>query len=58
MATFKCGSSRDLIHNRLCNAYVPAEQTIVASVMGVILVFSGLLFRSFGKDDDKYRKSK
>jgi hypothetical protein len=38
--------------------HVPPEQTIVASVMGGILVFSGLLFRSFGKDDDKYRKSK
>jgi hypothetical protein len=38
--------------------HVTAEQTIVASVMGGILVFSGLLFRSFGKDDDKYRKFK
>ena len=38
--------------------HVPPEQTIVASIMGGILVFSGLLFRSFGKEDDKYRTSK
>jgi hypothetical protein len=30
-----------------------AEQTIVASALGSIMVFSALLFRSFGKDDDK-----
>ena len=29
-----------------------AEQTIVASALS-IMVFSALLFRSFGKDDDK-----
>jgi hypothetical protein len=38
--------------------HVPPEQTIVASIMGGILVFSGLLFRSFGKEEDKYRTSK
>jgi hypothetical protein len=33
---------------------VPLEQTLVASALAAILVFSGLLFRSFGKDREKY----
>lgn len=38
--------------------HVPAEQTIVASALGSIMVFSVLLFRSFGKDDDKISRYK
>jgi hypothetical protein len=33
---------------------VPQQQTIAASALAGILVFSGFLFRSFGKDKDKY----
>ena len=35
---------------------VPQEQTIAASVLAGILVFSGFLFRSFGKEKVKYRQ--
>jgi hypothetical protein len=35
---------------------VPQEQTIAASVLAGILVFSGFLFRSFGKEIGKYRR--
>jgi hypothetical protein len=35
---------------------VPPEQTIVASALGGIMVFSVLLFRSFGKDDNNVLK--
>lgn len=35
---------------------IPQEQTIVASAFAGILVFSGFLFRSFGKDKDKFQK--
>ena len=35
---------------------VPQEQTIAASALAGILVFSGFLFRSFGKEKGKYRK--
>jgi hypothetical protein len=34
----------------------PQEQTIVASAFAGILVFSGFLFRSFGKDRDRFQK--
>ncbi len=34
--------------------HVPLQQTIAASVVAGIMVFSGLLFRSFGKDKEKY----
>jgi hypothetical protein len=36
---------------------IPQEQTIAASALAGILVFSGFLFRSFGKDKNRYRKS-
>jgi hypothetical protein len=35
---------------------VPQEQTILAAGISAIIVFSGLLFRSFGKDKARYRK--
>jgi hypothetical protein len=35
---------------------IPQEQTIAASAIAAIIVFSGLLFRSFGRDKTKYRK--
>ena len=35
---------------------VPQEQTIAASALAAAIVFSGLLFRSFGKDKTKYGK--
>ncbi|MDQ4056847.1 MAG: hypothetical protein M3156_05455 [Thermoproteota archaeon] len=35
---------------------IPQEQTIAASALAGILVFSGFLFRSFGKEKDKYRR--
>ncbi len=35
---------------------IPQEQTIAASVLAGILVFSGFLFRSFGKEKGKYRR--
>jgi hypothetical protein len=34
---------------------VPQHQTIAASALAGIMVFSGFLFRSFGKDMHKYR---
>ena len=34
----------------------PQEQTIAASALAAAIVFSGLLFRSFGKDKTKYGK--
>ena len=33
---------------------IPQEQTIAASALAGILVFSGFLFRSFGKEKGKY----
>jgi hypothetical protein len=35
---------------------IPQQQTIAASALAGILVFSGFLFRSFGKDKDRYRE--
>ena len=35
---------------------IPQEQTIAASALAGILVFSGFLFRSFGKEKGKYRR--
>jgi hypothetical protein len=35
---------------------IPQEQTIAASAIAAAIVFSGLLFRSFGKDKTRYRK--
>jgi predicted amidohydrolase len=35
---------------------IPQEQTIATSALAAIIVFSALLFRSFGKDKAKYRK--
>ena len=35
---------------------IPQEQTIAASDLAAAIVFSGLLFRSFGKDKTKYGK--
>ena len=35
---------------------IPQEQTISASALAAIMVFSGFLFRSFGRDREKYRK--
>jgi hypothetical protein len=33
---------------------IPVERAIVASALTAILVFSGALFRSFGKEKDRY----
>jgi hypothetical protein len=35
---------------------IPQEQTIAASALAGMLVFSGFLFRSFGRDKGKYRR--
>jgi hypothetical protein len=35
---------------------IPQPQTIAATALVGILVFSGLLFRSFGKDKERYQK--
>ena len=35
---------------------IPQEQTIAASALAAIMIFSGFFFRSFGKDKGKYRK--
>ena len=35
---------------------IPPEQTIAASARAAIIVFSGLLLRSYGKVKAKYRK--
>lgn len=35
---------------------IPQQQTISASALAGFLVFSGFLFRSFGKDKDRYRE--
>ena len=35
---------------------IPQEQTIAASAIAAVIVFSGLLFRSFGRDKTKYGK--
>ena len=35
---------------------IPQQQTIAASALAATIVFSGLLFRSFGKDKTKYGK--
>lgn len=35
---------------------IPQEQTIAASALAAAIVFSGLLFRSFGKAKTKYGK--
>jgi hypothetical protein len=34
----------------------PQQQTIAATAFAAILVFSGLLFASFGRNRDKYQK--
>jgi hypothetical protein len=34
---------------------IPQGQTIAASALAAIMVFSGLLFRSFGRDKTKNR---
>ena len=36
-------------------ASIPLERAIVGSALTAILVFSGMLFRSFGKEKDRYR---
>ena len=33
---------------------IPQQRTIAATALAGILVFSGFLFRSFGKDEKKY----
>jgi hypothetical protein len=33
---------------------IPLERALVGSVLAAILVFSGILFRSFGKEKDRY----
>ncbi len=33
---------------------IPQEQTIASSALVAIIVFTGLLFRSFGKDKTRY----
>jgi hypothetical protein len=35
---------------------IPQEQTIAASAIAAVIVLSGLLFRSFGRDKTKYGK--
>ena len=34
---------------------IPPERAAVGSVLTAILVFSGVLFRSFGKEKDRYK---
>ena len=58
MVTFKRGGCVAISFVIAFIMHVPAEQTIVASALGSIMVFSALLFRSFGKDDDKISKYK
>jgi len=36
--------------------HIPQEQTIAASAITAIIVFSGLLFGSYGRDKTKYGK--
>jgi hypothetical protein len=36
--------------------HIPQEKAVSASALAAIMVFSGFLFRSFGRDRDKYRK--
>jgi hypothetical protein len=38
--------------------HIPQEQTIIATALVGVLVFSGFLFRSFGVDRERYRKTK
>jgi hypothetical protein len=33
---------------------IPLERAIVGSALTAVLVFSGMLFRSFGKEKDRY----
>ena len=35
---------------------LPIDRTIIASSLAAIMVFSGLFFRSFGKDSDNYKE--
>lgn len=35
---------------------VPLERAIVGSALTAILVFSGMFFRSFGKEKDRYER--
>ena len=35
---------------------LPLDRTVVASALAAIMVFSGLFFRSFGKDRDQYKE--
>lgn len=37
-------------------AGISQQQTIAATALAGILVFSGFLFRSFGKDKERYQK--
>lgn len=37
-------------------AGISQQQTIAATAIAGILVFSGFLFRSFGKDKERYQK--
>jgi hypothetical protein len=37
---------------------IPQDQTIIATALVGVLVFSGFLFRSFGVDREKYRKKR
>lgn len=37
---------------------VPMERAIIATGLLVLLIFSGFLFRSFGKEKDRYGKDK
>jgi hypothetical protein len=34
---------------------LPPDRAIVASALAAIMVFSGLFFRSYGKDSDNYK---
>lgn len=34
---------------------IPSERAAMGPVLTVILVFSGVLFRSFGKEKDRYK---
>jgi hypothetical protein len=37
-------------------AGISQQQTIAATALAGILIFSGFLFRSFGKDKERYQK--
>jgi hypothetical protein len=52
LATFAAGIS--FIVTFLLN--LPIERVIASTALAGVIVFSGFFFRSFGKDEDKFKK--